>query len=58
MKPSEQARSRRLRRICLCLEMDDFAGEIIVDLLEQMEAMQRDMERLRAYAQSREIDKR
>ena len=58
MKPSEQARNRRIRRLCLCLEMDDFAGELIVDLLERMESMQRDMERLRAHAESHEIGKR
>jgi len=41
---SEQARLRRLRRICCDLEIDVYAGSIIVDLLERMEELQREME--------------
>ncbi|MBI5246902.1 MAG: hypothetical protein HY923_06945 [Elusimicrobia bacterium] len=58
MKPTEQIRSRRLRRICLHLEVDEFAGLIIVDLLERMEELQRDLERLRHLAGSRETGER
>jgi len=42
---SEQARLRRLRRICSDLEIDICAGSIIVDLLERMEELQRELER-------------
>jgi len=46
LPPSALARLRRLQRICRSLELDVFAGSIIVDLLERMEEMQRDLERL------------
>ncbi len=58
MKASEQARSRRLRRICLSLELDAFAGEIIVDLLERLEELQRDLDRLRPLVERYGIRKR
>ena len=35
------ARLRRLRRLCLSLEVEVYAGAIIVDLLERLEAMER-----------------
>jgi chaperone modulatory protein CbpM len=43
--PSELARLRRLRRICRGLDIDVYAGSIIVDLLERMEELQRELER-------------
>ena len=45
---SAASRVRRVQRICASLELDPLAGGIIVDLLERIEAMQRDMERLLA----------
>lgn len=47
MKSSDSIRNRRLRRLQLSLEVDDFAGELILDLLDEMEEMRRDLERLR-----------
>jgi hypothetical protein len=41
---SEQARLRRMRRICCDLEIDVYAGSIIVDLLERMDELQRELE--------------
>ena len=46
--PSLLAKLRRLQRICGSLGLDVFAGCIVVDLIEQMEDMQHDLERLRA----------
>jgi len=42
-------RLRRVQRISLALDLDAFAGGIIVDLLEEIERMRRDLDRLRAY---------
>lgn len=47
MKRPDPIRTRRLRRLQLSLELDDFAGELILDLLDEMEEMRRDLERLR-----------
>jgi hypothetical protein len=41
------ARLRRLQRLCASLDLDLFAASIIVDLLERLEAAQRDIERRR-----------
>ena len=41
------ARLRRLERLCLSLDVDVYAGSIIVDLLERLEDGQRDLERER-----------
>ncbi|MCX5788372.1 MAG: hypothetical protein NTX64_07715 [Elusimicrobia bacterium] len=38
------ARLRRLRRLCLSLDVDVYAGAIIVDLLERLDELQREME--------------
>ena len=38
------ARLRRLERLCLSLDVDVFAGAIIVDLLERLEAERRGRE--------------
>jgi len=46
--PALPARLRRLRRLCADLDLDVFSGSIIVDLLERMEALQRELERLRS----------
>lgn len=43
---ARRARIRRLRRLCASLDLDVFAGSIIVDLLEEMERMRRDLDRL------------
>lgn len=40
------AKLRRLRRLCAGLELDVFAGSIIVDLLEEMDRLRRDLDRL------------
>jgi len=52
MNTVEKVRKRRLRRLCLVLEIDAFSGEIIVDLLERLEEAQRELERLRYLAQT------
>ena len=46
LSAAQLAKLRRLRRLCAGLELDVFAGSIIVDLLEQMDAMRRDLDRL------------
>ncbi|MDD5303870.1 MAG: chaperone modulator CbpM [Elusimicrobia bacterium] len=46
--PAQLARLRRLQRICLGLDIDVFAGGIIVDLLDRMDGLQCDLERLSA----------
>lgn len=45
--PSQLARLRRLRRICRSLDIDVYAGSIIVDLLERMDELQHELERRR-----------
>ncbi len=44
---AQLARLRRLGRLCDALELDVFAGSMIVDLLEQRDALLRDLDRLR-----------
>lgn len=39
------ARLRRLRRLCASLDLDVYAGSIIVDLLERLERAQAELER-------------
>ena len=46
--PALPARLRRIRRLCGGLDLDVFAGSLIVDLIERLEAMQRELERLRS----------
>lgn len=57
MNPTEQAKNRRLRRLCIVLEVDVFSGEIIVDLLERLDEAQREVERLRAFVGTHGADK-
>ena len=45
--PDQLARLRRLRRLCDALALDVFAGALVVDLLEQRDALRRDLDRLR-----------
>lgn len=40
-----RARLRRLRRLCASLDLDVYAGSIIVDLLERLEQAQAELER-------------
>ena len=47
LSPSQLARIRRLRRICRGLDIDVYAGSIIVDLLERMDELQRELDRQR-----------
>ncbi|MDE2511365.1 MAG: hypothetical protein KGL74_09605 [Elusimicrobia bacterium] len=42
---AQLARLRRLRRLCDALTLDVFAGSLIVDLLEQRDALLRDLHR-------------
>ena len=46
LPPASWARLRRLERLCHSLSVDAYAGSIIVDLLERMEEMQRELELL------------
>jgi len=48
--PSQLARLRRIQRICRGLDIDVFAGCIIVDIVDRMDGLQRELERLRAIA--------
>jgi hypothetical protein len=41
------ARLRRLQRLCASLDLDVYAGSIIVDLLERLESLQEELERHR-----------
>lgn len=41
LPPDRLARLRRLQRLCRALDIDVFAGEIIVDLLERLEELER-----------------
>ena len=52
--PALRARLRRIQRLCRGLDLDVFAGSIVVDLLEKIDEMERDLERLRALTQPRE----
>jgi hypothetical protein len=38
------ARLRRLQRLCASLDLDVYAGSIIVDLLERLERLQEELE--------------
>lgn len=51
LAPSQSFRLRRLQRICRVLDIDVFAGCVIVDLLDRMDGMENEMERLRALAE-------
>ena len=46
VSPARLARLRRLQRLCLSLDIDVFAGSVIVDLLDQMDELQRELDRL------------
>jgi hypothetical protein len=41
------SRLRRLQRLCASLDLDVYAGSIIVDLLERLEQAQHELERRR-----------
>jgi hypothetical protein len=45
--PLSSARLRRLQRLCRGLEVDVYAGAIIVELLERLDALNHDLDRLR-----------
>jgi hypothetical protein len=45
--PAQLARLRRLQRLCGGLDLDVFAGSIIVELLERLDSLRRDLELLR-----------
>ena len=45
--PSEAARVRRLQRICRALDIDVYAGSIILDLLDRMDELQGELQRRR-----------
>ena len=53
--PSQLARLRRLQRLCRSLDIDVFAGCIIVDLLDRMDELQRELQRRRAMAQDESV---
>jgi len=44
-----RARLRRIRRLCRALDIDAFSAAMILDLLDRMEAMQRELDALRAH---------
>jgi hypothetical protein len=46
--PALSARLRRIHRLCRDLDLDAYAGSIVVDLIERVEALRRELERLRA----------
>lgn len=48
LPPALPARLRRIHRLCRGLDLDVFAGSIVVDLMDRMDEMEREMERLRA----------
>lgn len=52
LTPFQLARLRRLERICRGLDVDVFAGCIIIDLLDRLDAQQQELERLRLAADS------
>jgi hypothetical protein len=45
--PALPSRLRRIHRLCRDLDLDVFAGSLIVDLVERVEALQRELERQR-----------
>jgi hypothetical protein len=42
---AQRARLRRMERLCRALELDAFAGALVVELLEALEAARRDLDR-------------
>lgn len=48
LSPSQLARLRRIQRICRGLDVDVYSGCIIAELVDRMEGLQRELERLRA----------
>ncbi len=54
--PSQLARLRRLQRICRGLDIDVFAGCIIVDLLDRVDGMEHELQRLRALEEDQPAD--
>jgi len=56
LPPAQLARLRRLQRICRGLDIDVYAGCIIVDLVDRMDGLQRELERLRAVAEDEPAD--
>jgi hypothetical protein len=46
LTPARRAKLRRLQRLCRSLDVDVYAGAIIVDLLERLDEMERDLARL------------
>lgn len=42
--PAELARLRRLQRLCRALDLDVFAGALVVELLERAESLSRELE--------------
>ncbi len=47
LTPARRAKLRRLQRLCRGLDIDVYAGSIIVDLLERLDELERDLERFR-----------
>ena len=45
LTPSQSARLRRLQRLCRSLDIDVYAACIIVDLLDRMDALERELQR-------------
>lgn len=45
-----ETRRRRADRLRTCFEVDECAGEIIVDLLQRIEGLDRELDRMRAMA--------
>jgi hypothetical protein len=45
---AQAARLRRLQRLCRVLDIEVYAGSIIVDLVDRLETLQEELERLRA----------
>jgi len=54
LTPSQLVRLRRLERICRSLDIDVFAGCIIVDLLDRADQLESELERLSAENRARE----
>ncbi len=50
LAPSQLARLRRLQRLCRGLDIDVYAGCIIVDLLDRMDELQSELQRQSAAA--------
>ncbi|HAM36172.1 MAG TPA: hypothetical protein DEB40_02415 [Elusimicrobia bacterium] len=52
LTPAQLARLRRLQRLCRSLDIDVFAGCIIVDLLDRMDELQSELQRRRGRDES------